>query len=314
MPSLATLLRRLARESPATHAPLLSQEEILDLRNRVQTQPAAAASHRETAHHLAGDARSVYKGSGLDYEESRPYQPGDDARHMNWRLTARTGQLTMKVFREERRPGVFVLMDRRAAMRFGTRARLKVTQAARVATCAAFAAQQRNAALGGVILETSPHWFNESSGEQNTFALINAACAPCPPIVSSTDEPALDHILRLTQELLIPGSRVFLISDFHDLAEEHRPTLLQLAAQHTVHAVHVYDPAEQELPAAGTLRFSTPGGGIAREVDTTAAAAIYRETAAAHFERCKNLFQSLAISYTALSTQDEAAEQSLPSW
>jgi hypothetical protein len=107
---------------------------------------------------------------------------------------------------------------------------------------------------------------------------------------------------------------VFLISDFHDLAEEHRPTLLQLAAQHAVHAVHVYDPAEQELPAAGTLRFSTPGGGIAREVDTAAAAAIYRETAAAHFERCKNLFQSLAISYTALSTQDEAAEQSLPSW
>jgi len=314
MPALATLLRKLAHASPATHAPLLSREEILALRARMQTQSAFAAARRETAHHLAGDARSVYKGSGLDYEESRPYQPGDDSRYMNWRLTARTGQLTMKIFREERRPGVFVLMDRRAPMRFGTRARLKVTQAARVATCAAFAAQHRNAALGGVMLETTPHWFKESSGEQAAFALIHAACAPCPPIVSTTEELSLAHALRLAQELLVPGSRVILISDFHDLNDDQRPTLLQLAAQHAVHAVHVYDPAEQQLPAAGTLRLSTPGGNIVREVDTAATAATYRETAAAHFERCKTLFQSLAISYTTLSTQDEAVEQSLPLW
>lgn len=310
---LAALFQR-QRPAATTDSPLLSRDDILDLRNRMQAQQAAQANpHHEVAHHLMGDARSIYKGAGLDYEESRPYQAGDDSRYMNWRLTARSGQLTMKVFREEHRPGVFVLMDRRAAMRFGTRTRLKVAQAARVAACAAFSAQRHNAALGGVLVEATPRWFKESSGEQAAFELIHAAAAPCPPIMAAIEEPDLDQLLRLAQELLVPGSHVYLISDFHDLTQEHRTLLLQLAAQHVVHAVQIIDPAEYYLPMAGTLRLSTSGGDN-REVDTTAAAAAYQAAATAHFAQCKTLFQSLAISYTLLSTQDDAVEQSLPPW
>jgi uncharacterized protein (DUF58 family) len=307
----AHLLQRL-HPAPLTNAPLLDRDEILDLRNRVQARPTASAPPRhEVAHHLMGDARSVYKGAGLDYEESRPYQPGDDPRHMNWRLTARTGQPTMKVFREERRPGVFVLVDRRAAMRFGTRTRLKVTQAARVCTCVAFDAHLHNTALGGVMVAATPHWLKESSGEQAAFALIHAACAPCPPSSDAQQEPGLAHMLHLIQELLIPGSQVILISDFHDLEQDHRTILLQLAAQHTVHAIQIFDPSERDLPPAGSLRLAAPDGDTSREVDTSLAANAYRAVARAHFERCQNLFQSLAISHSLLSTQEEAVEKLL---
>jgi uncharacterized protein (DUF58 family) len=103
---------------------------------------------REVHDHHAGDWASRWLGRGLDFEESRLYSAGDDIRDMDWRTTARTGRAHLKIYREERQPLVHLVVDRGATMRFGTRRRLKVAQAARVAAVLAFATADRNGVIG----------------------------------------------------------------------------------------------------------------------------------------------------------------------
>jgi len=320
--SLQRYLPRLLTTTPDTlQQPLLSRDEILELQHRIlsRTQPPTP-SHYETTQQRMGDSRSVHRGYGLDYEESRPYQAGDDPRYMNWPLTARSGELFMKVFREERRPGVFILVDRRNSMRFGTRTRLKVTQAARAATCIAFAALQRHASVGGVILNTTtqtPYGIKDTGNEHEAFALIHAACAACPPrplsTTSATTEPDFAHVLNTLQALISPGTQVYLISDFADVGEQHRGPLLHLATGNPVHAIQISDPVEHQLPKLGRVRLCSADESSAIVLDTQSAdvRSEYESASQKHFATDRQLFRSLGISYTPISTVDDAIEKPL---
>src|SRR5215813_1795413 len=109
------------------------------LRARRFARPATrVAGHRSATH------GSRFRGRGVDYVESRGYQPGDDIRQMDWRVTARTGRPHTKVFQEEREQSILLVVSHNASMRFGTRVRFKSVQAARAAALVAWAA-----ALGG---------------------------------------------------------------------------------------------------------------------------------------------------------------------
>lgn len=305
----------------ATHQfdqPLLNQDEILDLRSRVlsRKQKPQTALY-DTANQRMGDARSIFRGYGMDYEESRVYQAGDDPRYMNWALTARSGELHMKVFREERRPGAFIVVDRRTNMRFGTRTRLKATQAARVATCISFAALQRHAAVGGVIMDAdseTPRWMKESNDDQDAFALIHAASTACmPPTVTSTSaqhEPRFGDVLSMLQALITPGTQLYLISDFVDLTQQHRAQLLHLAAENPVHAILISDPAEHHLPKIGNAQFcaQVTGQTFSFNTDSNTVQAQYDAAAENHFTERKQLFRSLGITMTSVSTTDNNIE------
>lgn len=266
----------------------------------------------------------------MDYDESRPYLAGDELRFMNWRLTARAGQPFMKVFREERKPGVFIVVDRRQAMRFGTRRRLKVTQAVRAAATIAFAAHRHNAPVSGVLLEstdaTSVSWLPENSSEAGLYLFINAANRPCPPTgtvqenpprndssrmeANNTAEESLSHVIRLLIPMLAQGSRVVLISDFSDLDESSSSTLLELSMTHHLQAIQVIDPAEEKLPACGNLLLQSDENTVhnINSSDNKTADA-YQSAAAAYLESKQALFQSLGIPYLALRTDEDAIEQ-----
>jgi uncharacterized protein (DUF58 family) len=323
MAVVSTLFNHLRRQLPGgtpetTQRPLLTKTEILDLLYRVQDLHLPADHFRDVAHSMFGDAQSIYRGYGMNYEESRPYQAGDELRFMNWRLTARTGEPYMKVFREERRPGVFILVDRRAAMRFGSRVRLKVTQAARAAAVAAFAAQQQNIPVGGVILEKDCHWLAEASGPTGAMHLVREASTPCPPLLTQVTEPALGHILRLLRALLTCGSRVYLISDFQDLVDNDRPALLQLSTDHQVYAIHISDIAEQQLPRLGKLRFIAPASFDTNTVGLTINTSDgktrqgFEQTAQQQLQARQHLFTSLGIPYQRITTDSDSIEQQVP--
>ncbi|MDT8385027.1 MAG: DUF58 domain-containing protein [Gammaproteobacteria bacterium] len=314
----------LLSHEPDVNGPLLDRTEILDLQLRVAAKSTPPSPAQDTAEQRRGDRRSIYRGDGLDYEESRPYQPGDDPRHLNWKLSARSGELYMKVFREERRPGIVVLLDRRRSMQFGTQTRLKITQAARLATCIAFAAQQQHAALDAIVLESTrqaPRRIRDSNDKQAADSLIRAACAPCPPdnnaaadsSAADSDAAAFDAALSLLQQTHVAGSSLYLLSDFMDLGEHHRARLMQLSAHNDVHAVHLYDPAEQRLPQAGRLLFHGAQDAPEMSVDTMdpVLRAAYEAAAAKHFAARKQLFDSLNIRYTAISTTEDHVEDRL---
>ena len=295
--------------------PLLSNSDILELLHRVQANKKSIASKHHSAFRQIGEMRSIFHGQGMDYEESRPYQPGDDPRYMNWQLTARTGQQFLKVFREERQPGIFIVVDRRNSMRFGTKKRLKITQAARIAAIQAFSAQQNNFSVGGVILENSLQWFKENDNKQAIFDFIHHAARPAFPAFDNIDieESKLSDVLKILNEILTLGSTVYIISDFHDIAEENQAALLQLSASHQINAIQISDPAEIHLPDAGTLKLREINSNKhininSSEKDTNNS---YKNKATEYFLLKQNIFKNISMPYQQILTTEDAVDKIL---
>ncbi len=257
----------------ATHAPLLDANEIAAL--ALQAAWLNEAGRRREVHdHHAGDWSSGWLGRGLDFEESRPYAAGDDIRDMDWRTTARTGRAYLKIYREERQPVLHLVVDRQAGMRFGTRRRLKVTQAARVATLLAFQAAGRNAAVGGTLWDTEDLALPPLHGRAGALALAGAAATACPPEADAAAAEPVHDLDRLAwlAAVLPRGAQVTLISDFAWLGTMHEPLLARLAERVDLLAVEILDPAEQALPDVGLARFHDMASGREAWIDTGRAA------------------------------------------
>ena len=288
--------------------PLLTDKEIFDLMLRVQNSKKTAGYKYDIAHRKLGDVSSIYRGHGMDYEESRHYQAGDDPRYMNWQLTARSGQHFMKVFREERQPGVFILIDRRDNMRFGTQQHLKITQAVIAATTAAFSAQQNNYSVAATIMDKKQQWFKESHSKQSIFDFIHQAAKPAAAVSSKPDstEPTLHDTLRTLDASVTKGTTIYLISDFHDLDKKSQAVLYSLASSHPVHALHIIDPSELELPEAGTLSLhkSTLEKTAVINSNEITVREQYQSLAQNNINRIKSLFAGCSISYQQILTTD----------
>jgi uncharacterized protein (DUF58 family) len=228
---------------------------------------------REVHDHHAGDWASRWLGRGLDFEESRPYSPGDDIRDMDWRTTARTGRAHLKIYREERQPLVHLVVDRGATMRFGTRRRLKVAQAARVAALLAFAAAGRNGVISATLWDAQDQELPPRHGRPAALALIGQAAAPCPPLTDPASTEPLHHADRLAAlEASLPrGAQLVLISDFSWLTADHASQLARLAARFEVWAIQIVDVAERALPDLGLVRFHDMASGQGVWLDTAQA-------------------------------------------
>ena len=234
-------------------APLVDETGLRDLAFYAQSLPRSLLEfERHATHPLIGETLSLHRGRGFEFEENRVYQAGDESRLLNWRLYARTGELYTKVFAEERRPQVLLLVDRRAAMRFATRSQLKAALAAKIAVCYAHQAQHQALAVGGLILNQTAEWFGPAMGDSSLHALVQSVVAASPPLPFECDQADLDESLQLLMHRLPGGSFVLLISDFSGLdPDAAMPLLHQLATLHTVQAVQILDPVELRLPING---------------------------------------------------------------
>ncbi|HKJ07820.1 MAG TPA: DUF58 domain-containing protein, partial [Gammaproteobacteria bacterium] len=240
------LLSRLKRGTVGNpHAALLDDRTLAEIAARVALQRHAAA-RRETRYRHAGDFRSAHLGQGLDYEEARLYQPGDDVRAMDWRTTARTGRPYLKVYREDHDPALHLVIDRGPAMRFGTRTCLKATQAARIAAVLAFDACHGHASVGATLWEPEGAVIPAGAGMEFCLQLLRAAGAPCPPPAGAGGQAhwSFAHLGRRLSVAVPPDARVILISDFGALDEDDLPVLTAMATRYELHAVRVLDVAE----------------------------------------------------------------------
>lgn len=258
---LRSVIKKLARHSrrfpgaasQAAQTPLVDETRLRELALYAESLPwSLLAFHRPASHPLIGETLSSHRGRGFEFEENRAYQVGDEPRLLNWRLYARTGELYTKVFTEERRPQVFLLVDRRASMRFATQRQLKVSLAAEIAACYAWQAWHQALAVGGLILNEAAQWFDPAMGDVALHALVQSLAAPCPALAFEDSQPDFGEVLRLLMHRLPGGSFVLLISDFSDFDPgAAMPLLHQLAALHTVQAIQILDPIESRLPESG---------------------------------------------------------------
>ncbi|TCV82530.1 DUF58 domain-containing protein [Sulfurirhabdus autotrophica] len=286
-------------ENDGIHSPLLGDDELAEIIRRVQAMNLAQGQSREVHYRHAGNYRSAYLGRGLDFEEVRPYQHGDEVRDMDWRTTARTGKPYLKIYREEHQPALHIVVDRGASMRFGTRVQLKATLAARIAAIFAFSAMSSNACIGGTVWQPGGFTLPCRNGEEGATWLVRAAISPCPPLLEESQEEArtFTAMLRHLDTLLTRGTRLFLISDFSQLHEQDLPVLLRLASHHDLIVVQVLDAAEEKLPDVGLMRFHDVASGKLRWLDTAnhGVREIFQREAAALHDKQRMLFERIGV-------------------
>jgi uncharacterized protein (DUF58 family) len=228
-----------------------------------------------------GGHMSPYKGRGVEFDESRPYQDGDDLRTIDWRVTARTGKPHTKVFREERNRPVFVWLDLRRPMLFATRGAFKGVRAAEMAALVAWSAVANGDRLGGLVFsETEHHELRPALGSRAALRLLQTICTRSfwrPPTTAEALETDAERALQRLARVARPGSLIFLLSDFRRLGTEYERQLRQLSAHCDLLLVHCYDAVEAELPPPGRYRIQSVGRSFSIETTSEAMRRRYHE-------------------------------------
>ena len=212
---------------------------------------------------FSGEYHSTFKGQGMEFEEVRQYEPGDDIRLIDWNVTARTGYPHIKKFREERELSVVLLVDASSSGRFGTRERFKSETAAELGALLAFSAIKNNDKVGLIIFTDQIEKFvPPRKGRGHVLRLIREILFFEPKRTGTDVAGALEYLNRVVRR----KSVVFLISDF--ISEDfHRP--LQVAnRRHDLIAVKISDPRESRFDDVGLIELEDAETGEVYVIDT----------------------------------------------
>lgn len=269
------------------------------LRLRFLASGLTLEARKQSAALLDGSVRTRYRGRGMEFAEVRPYQAGDDIRTIDWRVTARMQAPYTKLFQEEHERPVFVMLDQRANMFFGSQSMFKSVYAARLAALIAWIAAQNNDRIGALIFGNSKQEdIRARRGKHAVMELLNvtaqfnqALSTPSMP----ADAPSLETMLDETSRVAKPGSKIVLISDFHDMDERCRKPLSHLAKRSDVLAIHNYDPLEKALPHNTWLKISD--GENRMSVDTASLGEKFSQSFTQQHQYMQSLFPSNGVQY-----------------
>lgn len=198
--------------------------------------------------------RSSFKGRGMEYDESRLYDPGDDTRHLDWRLMARTGEAHTKLFCEERERPVYFCVDYTAPMFFSTQRAFKSVVATHIAALLAWSAVHEGDRVGGVLFTD---WYHAEVKPQRGKRGILQWLHQLAHFSVQDDRRDFDAGLRAGDDafrrlsrLVRPGSMIFLISDFRGIHKQEA-RIRELAMHSELVFIYIYDPLEKALPPPG---------------------------------------------------------------
>ncbi len=263
---------------------------------------------------LAGRHASRLRGRGLNFEEIRRYQPGDDIRQIDWKVTARTRRTHSRVFTEERGRSVLLLVDQRITMFFGSVSRMKSVTAAEAAALGAWRVLGQRDRVGGLVFNDSEIDEFRPLGSQSAVMRMFAAIVGRNHALSVRRglraNPAMfNEALRRCARLAAHDCLVCIMSDGSGHNEETRRLLTRIAQHNDLLFAFVFDPLEASLPSAGPLVFGDGSGRL--EVDTGDRALRGRFSDAFAAERAGNrkflLHRETAV--LPLSTGEDVAEQ-----
>ena len=199
----------------------------------------------------SGVHRSTVRGRGMDFSEVRNYQAGDEVRHMEWRVTARTGRPHVKIYQEELERPTVLLVDFNPSMFFGTRIAFKSVVAARLASMLAWSVIKQGDRVGGFFFSATHHSEFIPRGRDSGVLPLLASLSQYTDLTpnQSANKPRLlsDALVRL-RRVMRPGSILVLISDFYSMDAECEQHLARLRANNDILAYHVADRIELTVP------------------------------------------------------------------
>ncbi len=237
------------------------QERTAEILKKIRTLEIKTKGLVETV--FAGDYHSVFKGRGMNFEDVREYQPGDEIRAIDWNVTARLGTAFVKKFTEERELTVMLIVDVSASGNFGSAAQSKRELAAEVACLLAFSAIRNNDKVGLILFTDRVELFiPPKKGRSHTLRLIREILFFEPAGRGTDPALALDYLNKVVTRRAV----VFFISDFQ--APDFSRTLAVSGRRHDFIAVHIQDEREQVLPNVGIITLEDAETGEQIEINT----------------------------------------------
>ena len=280
-------------------------DDLLELRHQAHT--LGVPSHHLVNSTFAGLYASVFRGAGVNFEEVREYREGDDIRYMDWKVTARTNEPHLKVFREERERSVVLCVDRGPHMTFGTRGTFKTVQAARAAALIGWAASRLNDRVGGMAFgdpAAGLKHFRPARGRRALWQLLRTLTEPASEQLASID--CLAGALQRATRGLPTGSLVFVIADLNREVRNLERVLGDLVQRNSVVLLPVDDPADWEIPSMGSVTFSGSDGTLIEiDTDDVGAQRAYRAAWQRRRETLKSIAHRLNIIVMPVRTDHE---------
>lgn len=219
---------------------------------------------RNVSSTFAGEYNSAFKGHGMEFEEVRAYQPGDDIKSIDWNVTARTGEPYIKRFREERELTVLLVLDLSASGDFGSTGKKRNDTAAEICAVLSFSAIRNNDRVGLIVFTDHVEMFiPPGKGLTHTMRIIREILAFNP----KGKRTSINNVLSYLGKVQRKNSVVFLISDFIDRGYEKN--LKIMAEKHDLVALSISDPIESELPDCGLVTIRDSETGKYRTLDSS---------------------------------------------
>ncbi|MGB2091826.1 MAG: DUF58 domain-containing protein [Akkermansiaceae bacterium] len=275
----------------------MTPESIEEIMRRVHLLEIKA--RRLARESFSGEYQSSFKGSGLDFEDYREYQHGDETRFIDWNVTARKDHPYIRTFREERELSVILAVDVSGSSIYGSSKLSKRELAAELAAVLAFSANINGDKTGLLLFAGEPLlYLPPAKGNKHVLRMIREILAADPENPTTSIPAATDFLLHTVKRKAV----VFLISDFfaHDLQKP----LSALANRHDTIALQVTDPMEKKLPRVGKINLADPETGAQTTVNTNNANVRmgFQKLSKRHDEGLERLFKQYGIDHLSLST------------
>lgn len=282
---------------------------------------------RQVADVLAGEYVSVFKGTGVEFDEVRPYIPGDDVRTIDWNVTARVGAPFVKRYVEERQLTVMLVVDVSASQEFGSVQRSKREATAELAALLAFAAIQNDDKVGLTLFHGAiEQYIPPRRGQKHVLRVIREilthgsggptekpgkaarrfglARRPRTPAQATDIQGALEFLMRSAKRKTV----CFVVSDFFD--EAYETAMRSANRRHDVIAVHVTDPRERAMPNVGLVTLMDPESGHSVLVDTGSARFrhAFADRASERTRTLESTFRSSGIDFIRIDTGEPVVD------
>jgi uncharacterized protein (DUF58 family) len=289
--------RQLRRDDAIRERPGAIPQELLDRVRAIEIK-----ARRLVNDLFLGEYHAVFRGRGLEFDELRPYVPGDDVRSIDWKSLARTGETMIRRYREDRDLTVLFAVDVSASQRAGAGPQSKADLAAELCAVLSLAAIRNKDRVGLLLFAEQPERYLRPAGGRLHVLRVVREVLWARPASRGTDIGAALHYLTGVQKR---RATVFLVSDF--LTTDYGPQLRAAARRHDLIAISVREPIDEELPAAGIVRLRDAETGALVDIDTDSARvrAAYRDRIRALDDDRRRLFGALGIDEIAVRVGED---------
>lgn len=289
------------------HGVAATLEDLLAL--RFAAQAISFKSHPYKLKEGSGNHLSRQRGRGVEFEEVRIYQPGDDIRNIDWRVTARSGRTYTRLFREEQERPLFISVDQRSPMAFGSQVCFKSVMASHLTALISWAGLQGGDRIGSLIFSNHRQLdLKPLRQRRHVLQLLQDICQfnqELLQLLTQNTYPSLSEQLLNLRRVSKTGSSIFLLSDFHDWDSDCNDHLNHLGKHSDVTLIRIYDPLEKQLPQSGIYSITDGQQRLSIDTSDTALCKKHSERFDAITRQLQEVSSKIFATFIQVSTNDD---------